>query len=473
MAHRSDLYTRWALETRRKGLFHSGERVGVAVSGGPDSVLLLSFLKDLAREVGLRLAAVHFNHHLRGAESDADEQFVRKLAEDSGLDFLGGGAAVADAARKRHRNLEAMARELRYQFFVSLLNRAGLDKIATAHSANDQAETVLLHLLRGTGTRGLGGIYPVLDGKVVRPFLDLRRDEILAEIEQRQLAYRIDSSNLDAKLRRNQIRKELLPSLERQFNPRIVLSLCALAERARDDEAFLEEQARERGQPWRVREGAEEKIPARRLGEFPPALARRVLRQMLRAVRGNLRRVSHAHIETLRQFAAEAPSGRSLTLPEGTVARKEFEWLVLGPPRPSRREAEEGFSLPVPVPGALTVPQLHRTFRLKIVGREGGWKAYNQGQVTGLDPRKLRGALVLRNWRAGDAYRPAGSRKVRKLKELFRERKVPREQRRLWPVLECDGQIVGVLGFPPASGVAASGECEEVLVLEEEARGSG
>jgi tRNA(Ile)-lysidine synthase len=470
MVHHSALYARWALEMRRKGLFHSGERVGVAVSGGPDSVLLLDFLKDLAREIGLRLAVVHFNHHLRGPESDADEQFVRKLAEASDLDFLVGGAEVAEAARKSRRNLEATAREHRYRFFFVLISQQRLDKIATAHSANDQAETVLLHLLRGTGTRGLGGIYPVLEGKVVRPFLTLRRDEILAELAQRKLAYRIDSSNLDPRLRRNKVRRELLPFLEKEFNPEVVLLLRALADRARDDEAFLEQQARERARPWRVREGLEEKIPTRPLGEFPPALTRRVLRQMLQAVRGSLRGISHLHIESLREFAAEAPSGRSLTLPGGTVARKEFDWLVLGPPRSSAMRPEQGFSLAVPVPGELSVPQLHRTFRFKIIGRESGSKAYNQGQIIGLDPRKLRGELVLRNWRAGDAYRPAGSRKPRKLKELFRQQKIPREQRSLWPVLECGREIVWVRGFPPASGVAALAECEQVLVLEEEAR---
>jgi tRNA(Ile)-lysidine synthase len=470
MAHRSGFYARWALEMRRKGLFHPGERVGVAVSGGPDSVLLLDFLKDLAREVGLRLAVVHFNHHLRGAESDADEEFVRKLAEASDLDFLRGEAEVAEAARQSRRNLEATARDLRYRFFFALVNQQRLDKIATAHSANDQAETVLLHLLRGTGTRGLGGIYPVLDGKVVRPFLNLRRDEILTELAQRKLPYRIDSTNLDPRLRRNKVRRELLPLLEKEFNPETVLLLTALADRARDDEAFLEQQARERAQPWRVREGLEERIPTRRLAESPPAMARRVLRQMLRAVRGSLRGVSHVHIESLRQFAAEAPSGRSLSLPGGTVARKEFEWLVLGPARPSARGKERGFSLAVPVPGELTVPQLHRTFRFKIIGREGGSKAYNQEQIIGLDPRKLRGGLVLRNWRAGDAYRPAGSRKLRKLKELFRQQKVPRERRGLWPVLECGREIVWVVGFPPASEVAASAESEEVLILEEEGR---
>lgn len=467
MPHRSDLYTRWALEMRRKAYFHAGERVGAAVSGGPDSVLLLDFLKNLAREAGLTLAAVHFNHHLRGAEADADEQFVRKLAAASGLDFLLGEAGVAEAARRGHRNLEATAREFRYRYFFSLVTQGRLDKVATAHTANDQAETVLLRLLRGTGTRGLGGIYPVLEGKVVRPFLTLRRAEILREIEKRKLAYRVDSSNLNLQLRRNKIRRDLLPQLEKEFNPETIPVLNALADRARDDEACLEQQAHLRAQPWRVREGWEEKIPVRRLAEFPPAIGRRVLRQMLQVVRGTLRGVTHAHIEALLHLAAEAQSGRTLVLPGETVARKEFEWLILGPQRTPSPESD--FAYPVKVPGELTVSQLNRIFRFKIVRAEELPQAYNERKTAGLDPQKLRGKLVLRNWRAGDAFWPLGSQKLRKLKELFRAYRIPRDQRRLWPVMESGDQIVWVRGFPPGSDVAAPEGSGEILIVEDEA----
>jgi len=466
MRHKPDLYTRWTLEMRRQKFFRAGERVGVAVSGGPDSVLLLHFMKDLAPDMGLTLAAVHFNHHLRGPESDADEQSVRQLAEALELDFLRGEADVAQVAREGHRNLEATARDLRYRFFFSLINQRGLDKVATAHSANDQAETLLLRLLRGTGTRGLGGIYPILDGKIIRPFLNLTRAEIMREIEKRKLEYRIDTSNRDPRLRRNKVRLELLPQLEKEFNPEMIPLLRQLADRARDDEAYLEQQARERAYPWRVREGSEEKIPVRPLVEFHPAIRRRVLRQTLQAARGTLRGVTHAHIEALLRFASEAQSGRNLSLPGGMLARKEFDWLVLGP-QPSAAAKSE-FSYPVEVPGELTVPQLGLTFRFKIVGPEGLPRAYNGWKSSGLDAQRLREGLLLRNWRAGDCFWPVGSRKPQKLKELFRQLKVPRDQRRLWPVLESGNQIVWVRGFPPGNPGAASAGSSEILIVEEE-----
>jgi len=466
MHRRPDLYTRWSLEMRRKEYFHAGQRVGVAVSGGPDSVLLLHFMKTLAREGGLTLVAVHFNHRLRGAESDGDEALVRDLAEGMQIAYLGGEAEVGRMARERRGNLEAVARELRYRFFFSLVDQGRLDRVATAHTANDQAETVLMRLLRGTGTRGLGGIYPVLESKVVRPFLGLTRAEVMQEIAARGLPYRVDSSNLNARLRRNKVRMELLPLLEKDYNPGIIPLLNQIADRARDDEACLERLARDRAHPWRVREGREERIPIRALLEFPPALARRVLRQMLQIVRGSSHGLTHAHIESLRRFAAEAQSGKIQTLPGGVLARKEFSWLVVGPnaSEPGARE----FSYPVTFPGELAVRELGCTFRFKILNRDDPGKAYNLNKLIGLDPQKLGGELVLRNWRAGDSFCPSGSREVRKLKELFRERKIPEVRRKGWPILLCAGQIVWVRGFPPGRGVAATDQTQRVLMVEEE-----
>jgi tRNA(Ile)-lysidine synthase len=451
---------------RRKEVFHAGQRVGVAISGGPDSVLLLHFMHALAGEGGLTLAAVHFNHHLRGAESDGDEAFVRDLAASLQMEYLRGEAEVGRVARERRHNVEAVAREVRYRFFFSLVDQGRLDRVATAHTANDQAETVLMRLLRGTGTRGLGGIYPVLEGKVVRPFLGLTRAEVMQEIAARQIEYRVDSSNLNPHLRRNKVRMEFLPLLAREFNPEIVPLLKQLADRARDDEACLERQARDRAHPWRVREGREERIPIRPLREFPAGLERRVLRQMLHSVRGSLHGLTHGHVEALRRFASEAQSGKSLSLPGGVVARKEFAWLVLAPTPPGSEQP--AFSYAVVIPGVLTVPELGCRFSFKILNRDDAGQRYNEQMLVGLDPQKLRGQVVLRNWRAGDTFYPLGSRGFRKLKELFRERKIPEVRRKVWPVLANESQIFWVRGFPPGSPAAASNETCRVLIVEEE-----
>jgi len=467
MPARTDLYNRWAQEMRRGSLLRAGERVGVAVSGGPDSVLLLEFAKALAGKLGLVVSAVHFNHHLRGEESDADERFAREMAGRLGVAFLRAEADVARVARERRRNLEATARELRYRFFFSLIHRGRLDKVATAHTANDQAETVLLRLLRGAGTRGLGGIYPALEGRIVRPFLSLTRAQVEAELARRNLEFRVDSTNLQARFRRNRVRKELLPWLEKEFNAEMVPLLTELADRARDDEEYLEQQARERARPWRVRENEEEKIPVRPLTEFPPALARRVIRQMVAAAGGSPVGVAHRHIEALRHLAADAQSGRRLGLPGNLVARRDFEWLVIGPG--PAWPSNDDFSFAISPPAEVTVPQLDITLQFKIVERAEVGRAYNGQEGIWLDPLKLPGELFLRNWRGGDRFCPLGCRKAQKLKELFRQRRIPAGQRKAWPVLESGKEIVWVRGFPVAASVVASPEAGRVMMVLETA----
>lgn len=440
MPLRSDLYSRWSSQMRHNAPFHAGERIGVAVSGGPDSVLLLEFMKQYSREKGFLLSVVHFNHHLRGAESVEDAKFVEALAGDSGLEFLQGESE----SRLPGGNLEAVAREERYRFFFSLVHQKKVNKVATAHTANDQAETVLLRLLRGSGTRGLGGIYPTLEGKICRPFLRITRAEVLAELDRRKLAYRVDSSNLDRRFRRNKLRAELLPLLERDYNPSLIQQLTNLADRSREDEAYMEEQAFEKAQPWLICQNEQRKIPVKVLRQFPPAIARRVLRQMVCGVKGNLRGVSFRHIETLHGLCFHQ-SGRATGLPGGVVVRREFGFLILG--RQLEDKGDESFFYPVTAPSVIAVPQLATVFRFEIVEAGRQEKAYNYG-MAGFIPLELQGGLALRNWREGDHLLRSASTRAKKVKELFQEMKIPFLQRRTWPVLARGSEVVWLRGFP-------------------------
>jgi tRNA(Ile)-lysidine synthase len=187
---------------------------------------------------------------------------------------------------------------------------------------------------------------------------------------------------------------------------------------------------------------------------------------MVQVVRGTLHGLAHTHIESLRRFAAEAQSGRIQTLPGGTRARKEFSWLVVY--SAAAKTPSGGFSYPVTFPGEWVVRELGCTFHLKILNRDDSGKVYNGNKLIGLDPQKLRGELVLRNWRVGDRFCPVGSRGVRKLKQLFRERKIPEIQRKVWPVLACAGEIVWVRGFPPARDAAATDRTDRVLTVDED-----
>lgn len=465
MPRMNDLYSRWTAEVRRNSFVHAGERIGAAVSGGPDSVLLLDFLAQLSRDMGLQLSVVHFNHHLRGAESEADENFVRTLAARYGLPFYRGEARVAEEARRLRRNLEATARDLRYRYFLALVRQGKVDKVATAHTLDDQAETLLLHILRGTGTRGLGGIRSTLQNKIIRPFLAVTRAEIESEIVRRNLEFRVDSSNLDPRFRRNRVRMELLPMLEREYNPELKRLLSELAARSAEDEDFLEQQARERAGAWRLREAGCEKISRAALRNMPPALVRRVLRQMLQDVGAGLSGITHRHIEAVRHLAVSSQSGKRLELPHGTEARTEYEWLVLLPRSGNRKSLEFVYS--VEIPGTITVREIGRRVDFKIIEPRDADKGYNAMEWPKLDPLKLPARLVFRNWRQGDRYCPLGFQKSVKVKELFQRQRIPLRERALWPVLDSEKGVVCARGFPAAAWAAAEKDSPKILAIRE------
>jgi tRNA(Ile)-lysidine synthase len=459
------LYNRWLAETRKRPFARAGDRVGAAVSGGPDSVLMLDFLARMAGDVGFQLAVVHFNHHLRGAESDEDERFVRNLAGRFGVPFFRADARVAEEARKRRRNLEATAREFRYRFFLGLIRLEKVDKVATAHTLDDQAETVLLHILRGTGTRGLGGIHRSLQNKIVRPFLALTRAEIEEEVDKRGLQFRVDSTNLDTRFRRNRVRRELLPMLEKEYNPEIKRLLSELAVRAREEESYLDQQARERAGAWRLREDGAEKISRTALRSMPPALARRVLRRMLSEVGDSRAGLTHRHIDAAYHFALESQSGRRLQFPRGLRARIEFDWLILSSEAGNGEAAE--FVYNVVIPCTISVAEIGRIITFKIVGAENGDRGYNGSEWPRLDPLRMPAQLVFRNWRQGDRYCPSGSQKPVKVKELLRRHRVPLSERAHWPVLDSKNGIVCSRGLPAAAWAAAKKGSSKVLVIQE------
>src|SRR4029077_5878506 len=208
-------------------MLRPGDRVGVAVSGGADSVALLLLLLEVREKLGIVLSVGHFHHTLRGKASDADEAFVAKLATKHGLEFHSASVYVAKKAKRERANLEDAARRARYDYFRSLIESGTCARIAVAHTADDQAETVLAHILRGTGLAGLGGIHPVA-GVVIRPLLNIRRSELRRFLRAQKQTWREDATNRDPKRMGARIRKKLLPLLERQFQPAVVEHLATL-----------------------------------------------------------------------------------------------------------------------------------------------------------------------------------------------------------------------------------------------------
>ena len=276
--------------------FRAGDRIAAAVSGGADSVALLELLLDARDRLGIVVSVAHYNHGLRGKESDADAQFVQQLAVARDLPFFS-----ACAETQHPNNLEALARHDRYRFFDQLVSRACVTKVATAHTADDQAETVLARLLRGGGPAGLAGILPVVHGgRVVRPLLEVRRADLRSWAVGRGLAWREDSSNVDRRFLRNRIRLELLPQLERDYNPGLVNVLSHTAEVARAEEAHWQREIEDLTHRF-IRETTEgPKLLLTDFVQLDEAQQRRLIRAAVTSAKGDLRRLEFDHVERVR-----------------------------------------------------------------------------------------------------------------------------------------------------------------------------
>jgi tRNA(Ile)-lysidine synthase len=481
---RSSLAER-ALETiRRHRMCAPGDRIGVAVSGGGDSVALLALLMELREELGVTLAGVHFHHGLRGAEADADEIFVAGVVRAHGLEFFSDRADVAAEARARGWNLEEAGRRLREAFFSRLIADGRATRIALAHTADDQAETVLGHIVRGTGAAGLAGIHPVR-GWVIRPLLDLRREALREYLRERGLAWREDASNRDTARLRARLRLEILPAME-CIQPATVEHLAGLAERARRDEKLWEELVERRFEELVTREAGAFTVVAANLcrplafnagEEAQEALAARLVRRLLREVKGDLRRITAQHVEQVLRLATEGRSGSRVELPDGVAVERALEGLVFRR-RPAaaggrhRQESAADFEYAVELPregaAAVAIPEIGRRVRLKVIDWPPAPGETSQLAEV-LDRDLLRPPLVLRNWRPGDAYRPCGRRRVHKVKRLFLARRVAAGQRRRRPVLTSAGRLVWAAGLPVAADYAAGETTRAALVVLDEA----
>ena len=480
---------------RRERLLGPGMKVAAACSGGADSVALVRLLAELKGPLGIRLLVVHLNHQLRGQDADADEGFVRRLAEWLELEFLVRREDVAARARQRKINVEEAGRLARLEFFASLIAGGKADAVAVAHTLDDQAETVLARILRGAGTRGLAGIYPVVEEQVpfgfaqderrsssklvlVRPLLGVRRAELRDYLSEQEQAWREDATNLDRARLRNRLRLELLPQLSRVAGPAAIEHLARLADHARQEESFwsayveerFQTRARRSGDEWEVAvEGLLApmpelaRLPARQAAEAQRAVARRLLRRTLAAVRGDLRRITQTHVESVLSLAEEGRSGQSVDLP-GVQVERRFDVLVFraaGGRTPPPVAVDE--ELEVTGPRRVRLPD-GRGLEFKVIEVQGLKGGYNS---RALDARRAPFPLAVRTWRPGDRYCPRGARRPEKLKLLFQQKRVSRRERARCPVVLSGGEIVWTLAFGPAAERELRPDSRRALVIEE------
>ena len=449
-------------------MFQTGQRVGVAVSGGADSVCLLHVLFELAPRWNLHVSVLHLDHQLRGEESTQDARFVEELACKLGLPFSLGRVDVAALAKERRENLEQVARNERRRFFLEFLRSGAADRIALGHTRSDQAETVLFRFLRGSGTAGLAGIRPVMQEGFVRPLLGIDRAAVQQFLRERNIAWRDDSSNACLDFARNRIRGELLPMLAREWNPAIAETLAHTADWALEEEQYWEEEIDRLAAEHLTVKPPAVFLRTDTVTQLPPAAARRLVRRAIEMVKGDLRGIDYGHVAAVLDLAAQPEGDGRLQVPEVDVFRS-FEWLRLAPPGTDRLE-NRNFRLPAPVPGAVPLPDGSTAVLIELIENkkttENADSRYNK-LMDWLDWDRISGALEVRNWRPGDQYRPVGHAGEERLKFLFQQARIPLWERRSWPVITHGDEIIWSRRFGPAASLVATPESRMLLRIQE------
>jgi tRNA(Ile)-lysidine synthase len=424
-------------------LIPPGSSIVVACSGGPDSVMLVHLLALLSRRLKIEIALCHFNHLLRGAESDEDAEFVGKLARQLNLNFHGGSGDVAGYADNCRLSLEEAARKMRYGFFEQVLKKTGADRVAIAHHADDNAETMLINLLRGSGSRGLAGIAPIR-GPYVRPLLKLRRTVIIEYLESRNLPYRIDSSNNSRSFLRNRLRHDVLPQLT-GINPELVESLSRAGEIFREEDSLLDRLAMqalgELGRP--VTSGFE--LERESFCELDPALQRRMFRLVFGLCRGNLRRLSTAHAESFLHIARSNDPGAALDLPGLLRVKCAYNKIIIE--KQSKKKQVSYKAQRLEVPGEVEWPPYLIIAEISSCSTTN-FPARNSNQAVFPLAVGERG-MIIRSVARGERMRPFGGH-TKKVSDLYIDAKIKRRQRAHYPVLADEAGILWIPGVARA-----------------------
>ncbi len=463
---RGDLLDRVVQTINRYSMLAEGDRVGVAVSGGADSVFLLHTLRALAAERKITLSVLHVNHQLRGTESDGDEEFVRDLAGQADLPFLALPGPPGPG------NLEQEARNVRRRLLEEARISLGLSRVALGHTRTDQAETVLFRLLRGSGLCGLSGITPKR-GPAIRPLLALSRTEVRGALLDAGLPWREDSSNQNQQFARNRLRLATLPRLARAYNPNLEEALAGTAELSRVEEEYWAEQIEALYQRLSTSTGLGPVINTEALADHHLAVKRRVIRHAIACAKGSLRSIDRRHVDQVLAIVDSRHGHDRVNIP-GIDAIRSFDHLLLAAPQALRQERNYQLRLEFDVrhrlpfgAGALSVT-VQKKMPPFCATVEGG--SHCDGEEAFLDSDAVclaasTGDLAVRNWQPGDKLQLAGQGSDVKIKTLFQEHKVFLWCRKHWPVVVAGQEIVWVRRFGAAQPFAANDRSPERVRL--------
>ncbi|MFX4263543.1 tRNA lysidine(34) synthetase TilS [Pelotomaculum propionicicum] len=450
----------------RHRMVERGDKVLVAVSGGPDSTALLHILYQLKDDLGISLHVAHLNHMFRGEESEKDAFFVAETAQRYGLPATVESVDVPSYRARRRLSNQVAAREVRFKFLLECAGRVGASRIALAHQADDQAETILFNFLRGTGTGGLKGILPVRDGIYIRPLLNVRRSEIESYCSEMDLAFRHDSSNLKPVYTRNRIRLNLVPLLEKEYNPELVPALMRLGEICREEDSYLDHLAEKALQEALLKSDTGlVSLSLDRLVESPLAVRRRVLRRAWQVVSGGAGHLDFQHAEAALDLVSSGATGAQAVMPGNVFAVRTYTALELK--RAPLKKALPGYIYELRVPGATYIPEIGATVCAELSSGESERNPRSlPGSEALLDFDKLPPVVYVRRRLAGDVFHPYGQVSEIKLKDFLIKQKIPREERERLPLVCTPKEIIWVGGIRTGEKWKVSDSTRKMLHLK-------
>jgi len=423
-------------------MINMSDTVVVAVSGGADSLALLHILKRLAADFSFSLVAAHLNHMLRRYEAEKDEQFVTSTCKEWGIKCFTKRTDVRELAKELKISEEEAGRKARYEFFTELMKEVKANKLALAHHKDDRVETIFHNIIRGTGMHGLKGINYVRDGFVIRPFLDVSKDEILNYCKEENISYREDLSNNNLNYTRNRLRHALIPFIQDNFNPNIAETILRMSDVIGEEDDFLKQYCDKLLPTVFFYEENKAKAALERFNPLPLALKRRLLRMIILGFMGEFSCIELVHIDNIISMLHNAKHGATFKL-----AGKMRVDIIYGNAfvsADSKEMAIKPFEYDLSLPGIVFVHEAK--VKISAESKERNQIPFGKNPIH-IDAANLCGSLVIRNRRTGDRFKPLGMSTEKKLKEFFIDWKVPREERDLIPLITDSRNIIWVAGY--------------------------
>ncbi len=468
------------------GMLTRGDRVVVGLSGGPDSVALIYLLHSLREKYGLALHIAHLDHRIRGQESRDDAIFVKGLAERLDLPIIEREIDVPALVKRERLSLEEGARKARYQFFSDAAHDLRARRIAVGHTADDQAETVLMRIVRGSGMEGLGGIAPVSEVDmgstsvvIIRPLIEVWRSDIERYLKEEGLDFREDSSNQDQSFLRNKVRLGLIPYLGKEYNPRIKEVLVRMGEILRDDYDYLSKEVEKVFLDIANIRDREVSLEAMRLRRFPQAIQRGVLRKAIEVVRGDLKRITYQNWRDLDSLIKSSNGNLSIDLAEGVKVKRAYDKLIFLRSESGLRPVK--FSYRLSIPGLTVIPEAGLKIEAEVFSvphasrltphaltqkSQEERRKMRDARIELFDYDRLRFPIMVRSRMPGDRISPLGMRGTKKVKDLFIDEKVPLAERATIPLVTTgDEEIIWVLGLRISDKYKVTARTKRILKL--------